>query len=152
TIGEIVNEILTNSSAANLQTFFFENKVRELLLQILLESEKTVPAELSPVSVNALIKAKAIILSDISRHHTIGEISKRVQLNEFDLKTGFKKLWGVGIYEMLLDARMHKAKKLLLETSKPMKEIASLTGYDRLTSFIRSFRNYHNITPGSLRR
>jgi AraC-like DNA-binding protein len=64
----------------------------------------------------------------------------------------FRQVFGSGVFETLLKARMQKARSLLLETDKPIKEVASLIGYERLTSFITAFRKHFGYTPASLRR
>jgi AraC-like DNA-binding protein len=46
---------------------------------------------------------------------------------------------------------MSEAKKLLLETNKPIKDIAGLVGYNYLTNFIAAFRNYFGQPPGQFR-
>lgn len=147
-------DILKCPYEENLRKFYFENKVRDYLFELLVQSGNTSPADssLTDAEISSLSKAKDIILGDLSRHFTIQEISKQVQLNEFKLKVGFKQQFGTGIFECLLQARMQKAKKLLTETDKPIKEIASVTGYDHLTSFITAFRKYFGYTPGSIRR
>lgn len=147
-------DILKCPYEENLRKFYFENKVRDYLFELLVQSGNTTPADtgLADAEISSLSKAKDIILGDLSRHFTIQEISRQVQLNEFKLKVGFKQQFGTGIFECLLQARMQKAKKLLTETDKPIKEIASVTGYDHLTSFITAFRKYFGYTPGSIRR
>lgn len=153
-ITDIFKQIRESIHHPHLRPYFFDFKIRELLFQILLDQEKNGQMEREPDERErlALNTAREMILSDISRHYTISEIARAVQLNEFDLKTGFKKQWGMGIYETLLRARMEKAHDLLLTTNMPVKEVAYHTGYPRITSFIRSFRHFFLYTPGSLRR
>ncbi len=153
-ITDIFKQIRESIHHPRLRPYFFDFKIRELLFQILLDQEKNGQMEREPDERErlALNTAREMILSDISRHYTISEIARAVQLNEFDLKTGFKKQWGMGIYETLLRARMEKAHDLLLTTNMPVKEVAYHTGYPRITSFIRSFRHFFLYTPGSLRR
>lgn len=137
----------------NFRKFYFENKIREFIFDILVNADETKPEiKLSDAEIESLQKAKHIILSDISKHFTIQSLSRQVQLNEFKLKTGFKLQYNTGIFECLLEARMLKAKELLSDTEKPIKEIAALIGYDHLTSFITAFRKFFGYTPGSIRR
>ena len=98
-------------------------------------------------------EAKFILLQDISgRSLTIRELSRAVALNEFKLKLGFKQMYGTGIFECLTEARMEKARELLITTTKPIKEICTIAGYPRMTNFITAFRKKFGYTPGSLRR
>lgn len=102
--------------------------------------------------VNAVWTVEEIIMSDIKQHYTIPVIARKVGLNEVRLKYVFKYIFKTGIFEYLLQARMLEAKKLLVYTDKPIKEIASLTGYQRTTSFITAFRKYFGYTPGAVKR
>jgi AraC-like DNA-binding protein len=121
---------------------------------MLVESSKedTSSNKLTQKENDSLYKARDIIMADITKHFSIREISQKVQLNEFKLKTGFKQVFGTGIFEYLLKIRMEKAYQLLIETDKPIKEIASIAGYDYLTNFITAFRKHFAQTPKEVRR
>jgi AraC family transcriptional activator of pyochelin receptor len=150
----IVHNILRCPYDENLRKLYFENKVNDYLFEILVQTFKTeaVQNDLPPLELKAIYKAKEIILSDISQHHSIRKLSRLVHLNIFKLKTGFKKIHGTGVFECLLQARMEKAKKLLNETDMPIKEVASLVGFDFTPNFIISFRKFYGYTPGAIRR
>lgn len=146
-------DILKSPYDESFRKFYFENKIRDFLFDLMVDAAEEKPdTKVSNTESASLQKAKHIILSDISKHFTIQSLSRMVQLNEFKLKTGFKKQYGTGIFECLLEARMNKAKELLSDTEKPIKEIAALIGYDHLTSFITAFRKFFGFTPGSVRR
>jgi AraC family transcriptional activator of pyochelin receptor len=151
---DIIHNLLHCPFEGDLQQLYFENKVREYLFLVLAKSnpEPEYAIRLSPSETTALYQAREIILADIEKHYTIGELARQVHLNEFKLKAGFRQLFGTGIFECLLEARMQKARSLLLETDQPIKQIASMTGYRRVTSFITAFRRHFGYTPGSVRR
>jgi AraC family transcriptional activator of pyochelin receptor len=151
---DIIQNLLHCPFAGKLQQLYFENKVREYLFLVLARSQSGPgqPTRLSPIETKAVLETRRIILEDIEKHYTISELAKQVHLNEFKLKAGFRELFGKGMFEYLLDARMQKARSLLLETAYPIKHIASVTGYRRMTSFITAFRRHFGYTPGSLRR
>ena len=138
----------------NLRRFYFENKIKEFLFLILAQSSKKLPVQekFPRHEVDAVHHARSIVLDDIEKHLTIPDISKKVGLNEFKLKLVFKQVFGIGVFETLIQARMQKARSLILETDKPIKEVACLTGYERITGFISAFRKHFGYTPGSLRR
>lgn len=138
----------------HLRKLYFENKTNEFLMEALAKTFNRKPSKskFSETERDAIFVARDLILADITRHIPIKEISKRINLNEFKLKAGFKEIFGIGPFEMLLQARMEKARELLLETNKPMKEIAVLTGFEFLANFIAAFRKYYGYTPGELRR
>jgi AraC-like DNA-binding protein len=151
---EIVQNILHCPYDENLRRFYFENKVKEFLFLMLVQASKKEPEtqKILPHEIEAVHHARSIILNDLEKHMTIPDISKKIGLNEFKLKLLFKKVFDIGVFETLLRARMQKARTLILETDKPIKEIASLIGYERVTSFITAFQKHFGYTPGSLRR
>ena len=151
---KVVYDLLKCPYDQNLRKVYFENKVNDFLFEMLAQtfSAAAPVSELTQKENTAIFKAREIIANDLTKHFTIKEISQQVHLNEFKLKSGFKQTFGTGIFEYLLQARMDKARKLLMETNKPIKEIAALTGFDYLTNFITSFRKYFGRTPGDLRR
>lgn len=150
---EIVYDILKCPHDGNLRKLYFENKINDFLFELLVQSSKTKSQDilLNEQEDSAVLLAREIILQDLKLHLTIQEISKQVGLNEYKLKAGFKQKFGLGIFECLLEARMSEAKKLLIETNKPIKDIAGLVGYNHLTNFIAAFRNYCGQTPGQFR-
>lgn len=150
---EIVQNILHCPYDENLRQFYYENKIKEFLFLILVQASKKEPEQkILSNELDAVHHARAIILSDLEKHLTIPDISKKIGLNEFKLKMVFKQVFGIGVFETLLQARMQKARAYILETDKPIKEIASLIGYERITSFITAFRKHFGYTPASLRR
>jgi two-component system response regulator YesN len=56
------------------------------------------------------------------------------------------------MFDYLVKTRMQMARDLLLETDKPIKEIAALTGYSTKQSFLNAFKRYFHDTPGSFRK
>jgi AraC-like DNA-binding protein len=137
-----------------MRDYYLEHRLDELLFLLLALAlkETTNDEEPNEDEVKAAHAAEKMIMTDITKHHSIPAIARRVHLNEFRLKYVFKQIFKTGIFEYLLQARMQEAKRLLTQTDKPIKEIASLTGYQRLTSFITAFRKHFGYTPGSVRR
>jgi AraC-like DNA-binding protein len=151
---DIVRDIPDCPFEKSLRDYYVEHRLEELFFLLLALSLKNEPEEVEPAEgeILAAHAAEKMILADIKQHFSIPIIARRVHLNEFRLKYVFKRIFKTGIFEYLLQARMTEAKRLLSQTDKPIKEIASLTGYQRLTSFITAFRKNFGYTPGSVRR
>jgi len=135
--------------------FYFDVKVREYFYLLLKEcaATKETKYRFTPFEMDGLVRAREILLSDLSKPPlTIRQLAQRVGLNEFKLKVGFAQFFKTGVFECFQRARMYKAKHLLLQTNKPIKDICSLAGYPRMTNFITAFRKFFGKTPGSLRR
>lgn len=63
----------------------------------------------------------------------------------------FKDHTTVTFTDYIADLRMKKAKKLLSETGKPLKDIVVSIGYTDLTYFMKKFKKQEGITPGQYR-
>lgn len=152
---EITNQILVCPYDENTRQFYYDLKVRELLYQLLETSFKRdiKSYHFTPFEIARIHEARTILENYIDKKPpSIMALSKLVALNEFKLKTGFRKYFHSGIFEWLLERKMQHAKELILNSNKPIKEIASLIGYPRTTNFITAFRRQFGVTPGSLRR
>lgn len=62
-----------------------------------------------------------------------------------------RKYYGSSPYSVLKKIRMEQAKQLLLSTSYPIKNIASLCGYGHQFSFSRSFKQQYGVSPEKFR-
>lgn len=152
---EIMNQILDCPYDEKTRQFYYDIKVRELLYQLLETSFKRdiKSYHFTPFETARIHEARTILENHIDKKPpSIRSLSKQVALNEFKLKSGFRKYFNAGIFEWLMVLKMQHAKQLILNTNKPIKEIASLVGYPRTTNFITAFRRQFGVTPGSLRR
>ena len=57
----------------------------------------------------------------------------------------------VSPYQMLIDIRLEQAKELLAQTAYPVKNIATLCGYEHPFSLTRAFRKKYGVTPEKYR-
>lgn len=55
-------------------------------------------------------------------------------------------------YEYLRTERMLEARHLLSNGGKNVKEVAALTGYKSVNSFIKAFKKKYGQTPGDYRK
>lgn len=58
---------------------------------------------------------------------------------------------GVSLQRLKDDARRERAIRLLLQTRKPIKQIAAAVGFDSEKSFSRAFRDWTGMAPGRFR-
>jgi AraC-like DNA-binding protein len=152
---KVIDEILDCPYDEATSHFYFDIKVREYFYKLLKECafSKETNYKFTPYERERLVVARDILLSDLSKPPlTIRQLAKRAGINEFKLKVGFLQFFKTGVFECFQRARMYKAKQLLLQTNKPIKEICTLAGYPRMSNFITAFRKFFGYTPGSLRR
>lgn len=63
----------------------------------------------------------------------------------------FKKEFLVGFNEYITGLRISRAKKLLIETKKPLSEISMETGYQNQATFAAAFKKVTGLPPGKYR-
>ncbi|MGH2647912.1 MAG: helix-turn-helix transcriptional regulator, partial [Ginsengibacter sp.] len=101
--------------------------------------------------VELIYAAKEYIDANLSRHFTIEDISKEVGLNEKALKSGFREIFGRGMFEYLLAQRLNIARIQVEQTDKPVKNIAHQAGYKSVSNFSTAFKKMFGVSPIELR-
>lgn len=151
---DIIDRILNNSYPEEQQQLYRELKARELLFLTLTPGSREITPAVRLTRRNTLLihESKHILDTNFDQHITTGTVAQQVGMNEFKLKAGFKQVFGISMFDYLMKTRMQAARNLLLETDKPIKEIAALTGYATKQSFLNAFKRYFHDTPGSFRK
>ncbi len=151
---EIIDSIIYCTYTNDLRRFFLELKIRQFLfLSMSPVGQEIIPVVgLSRRNIELIYESKRLLEKSFDQHTTIATIAKRTEMSEFKLKFGFKKIFGISLSDYLIQSKMEAAKKLLIETNSSLKEIASLTGYASIQSFLRAFKKYFHNTPGSFRK
>jgi AraC-like DNA-binding protein len=95
--------------------------------------------------------AKDLLTKNRRYHITIDDLSRETQVNRTKLQYGFKELFGISIDDYRITLRMEKAKELLEETEKSVKEISTLVGYRSMGSFSTMFKKTFMKSPSEWR-
>jgi AraC-like DNA-binding protein len=83
---------------------------------------------------------------------SIDNIARTVTLSVSTLKRNFKIFFGKAIYEHYLEMRMEHAKRLLMEKDMSVNQVASRLNYEKVSSFIETFKKHQGLSPGSIKR
>lgn len=82
----------------------------------------------------------------------LGELAESVGLSQAHFARAFKASTGQAPYRWQLEARIRRAKALLLETSMPLDDVASAMGFADATHFGRRFKASVGASPAAWRR
>jgi AraC-like DNA-binding protein len=132
---------------------FFQARVMELLILQLEQLEKEQESK-SPISAEdrqRMVRAKALIESNLSSPCSIIDLAQLVGTNDCYLKKHFKQAFGTTVYGYLQQKRMEKAKALLLEGKKKMTDIARSVGYKHASHFSTAFKKHFGYQPNKIR-
>jgi AraC-like DNA-binding protein len=146
----VLRQLLKTQLGENAQLLFARAKMLELLS--LYFSHKSPDTETCPFlkdeAVMRKIKAaKDHLLQHLDNPPTIRELSRICGLNEYQLKTGFKEVYGSTIYGYLLDHKLDYARLLLDKGTLHVNEVAFQVGYSNPSHFIAAFKKKFGITP-----
>jgi transcriptional regulator GlxA family with amidase domain len=72
--------------------------------------------------------------------------------SEAHFARSFRDAFGIPPHRYLLTRRVERATALLRDTDTPITEIALLTGWNSLGTFVRTFRDVTGESPGELRQ
>ncbi|MGN6420576.1 MAG: helix-turn-helix domain-containing protein [Pseudobacter sp.] len=152
----IIRDLLYNEYVGEVKELYLRNKVSELLLlaftRIAPGTAGATEIRLHQYDIDKIREAREYLLANMEHPLTVIELSHKVGINDFKLKKGFKQLYGVTIFDFLLEARMEKARTLLTETDTPIHEIAFATGYKNVSSFTAAFKKRMGFPPSAMKR
>lgn len=101
-------------------------------------------------SIGQLIKR--YIKNNLTRKLTLKDIARNLHCSTVTLTEHFRDEFGITINDYITKKRMDLAEKLLLTTDKPLREIASSTGFSDVEYFSRTFKKHHGDSPAAWRR
>ncbi len=97
-------------------------------------------------------EVKQYVKNHLADDLNVTRIAEVMHFNPQYLTRTFKAETGQGILEYITTERIEAAKKLLVETNIPVKEISSLVGYQDYAYFTRVFKKETGISPKQYRK
>jgi len=151
---DLVQDLLNSPFDPGVNEIYFEYKVREYLLLLLMESSKAEEPQifLTTDEKNRLQALNTRLKEDPRGKFPITPLAKEMGMTEMKLKLAFKQLFGKTIFKFHLDQRMKEARRLLKDSGLPTKVIAGMVGYDLTTSFITQFKAYFGYPPSQIQK
>lgn len=131
---------------------YLESKALELVALSLAQSEagarKTshVPV-LRPDDIERVHKARDILLDNMDEPPSLLALARRVGLNDFKLKVGFRQVFGTTAFGYLHEQRMEQARQLLEERRLNVTEVACAVGYANPSHFASAFKRKFGVNP-----
>lgn len=151
-VEKILNELYSSSLyKGKLGEIYLESKILELIyleLNSLFNPKESFSNNIKfdERDMQALEEAKSIINS-LTFDCTISNLSKKVALNEFKLKYGFKKFFNTSPGALVLQIKMQEAKKLLESSDYNISEVSKRVGYKHQQSFSTAFFKHFGVRP-----
>lgn len=152
---QVIDQILICPFQGFTQRLYREAKALELVSLRLAQLRDPVLPGRKPLGredVDRIWAARQILMERLVDPPHLTELAGVVGLNEFDLKRGFKQVFGTTVFGYLLQQRMDLAKQILLDPHLTVETVANKVGYASRNAFARAFRRCFGIYPKDYRR
>ena len=149
-----VHQILHCPYRGLLRRLYLESKVLELITHKLSqiafpESSLRNPSALHPSDIERIHEAKDILIRNIENPPSLLQLARKVGLNDYKLKIGFRQVFGTTVVGYLREWRMERARLLFEERELNVAEVAFAVGYTHLGHFAAAFKKQVDIKPSS---
>ncbi len=155
TLRSSVDQILRCPIDGPLRSLFIESKALEILaleLDLLASPKQHNKLKLSRSDRESLMQVTRILEAEFDDPPRLVELARRVGLNDFKLKRGFRENFGQSVFSYLRSLRMEKARIMLLESDLNVSEVATAVGYSSFGHFTAAFRKQFGILPKHVKR
>lgn len=91
-------------------------------------------------------------MSYIRKIYPFQEIVDKINLSHGYVCNVFKRFTGQNMIDIITQKRINEAKRLLVDSTYKINEIAELAGYKNESYFGATFKKYCNMSPGEYRK
>ena len=98
-------------------------------------------------NVERIKHARNVLIEKMASPPSLPELAKIIGMNEYNLKVGFKNVYGLPAFKYLQQHRLNFAKSLLRKNQLQVNEIADEIGYTSASHFIEAFKKNFGTTP-----
>jgi len=146
----VLNQIFSANLSESAEKPYYLGKVLEILG--LYFSDKKPDTEACPFlndqeTVRKIKNAKEYLLKHMDNPPGLKELAKIAGLNEYQLKVGFKEIYGNTVFGYLLEHKLDHARVLLDSAKYQVNEVAYQIGYANPSHFIAAFKKKFGVTP-----
>jgi AraC-like DNA-binding protein len=101
--------------------------------------------------IDRIRKVEEYLLRDLSASPGIGELARYAAMSATRLKSLFRQVYGLPPYEFFQQHRMLRAKEMLQQSGKSIREIGRSLGYSNMSNFTLAFRKVFGVNPSDIR-
>ncbi len=149
---EILRQILSCPYQGFLRQLYLEGKVLELsalqFSQFIDQSDsRFFNSTLKPDEIERIYQARDILIGQYHHPPSLLELARRVGLNDFKLKQGFRQVFGMTVFGFLREFRLEQALTLLSDRHLTVQQVAHAVGYSHTGYFAKAFKHKYGISP-----
>ena len=88
---------------------------------------------------------------DRDNYVSLARLAEEHDISVSHLQKLFKQIYGVPVYHYIKEYRLEQAAVELVQTAKPVTQIAQNIGYDNASKFSECFKKRYGLTPSQYR-
>lgn len=152
----LFHEILSNTTGRQFESMIMQNRVSLIMERFFTRLHKSIENEtgtprISAAELKRIKDAEGLLLKDFSQKPpSIAQLSRIAAMSPSKLKILFKEVYGMPINQYYQRHRMNKAKAMMLSKKYTIREIASLLGFNSVTSLNKSLVRTFEQAPAEL--
>ena len=147
----VLSQMLQNDSDALMGRLYLKAKAYELFSLYFNPTKEANVAQcpflVDEENVQKIRLAKQIIIERMSEPPSLQSLADEVGLSLKRLKDGFKQLYGMPVFQFLLDHKMELARQILSSGAQNVNEVGLKLGYSTSSHFIAAFKKKYGTTP-----
>jgi AraC-like DNA-binding protein len=146
----LLSDLKQPQVAKGLRQLYYHTRTLELLYLLLEQLNKRTggPCKTTdPEHIARIFQAKTLLIRDLSEPPTIAALASAVLMSESQLKQSFREVFGVSIYQYFQQERLERAKQLLSDNNRTVKEVGYELGFTNIGHFSRLFERLYHIKP-----
>jgi AraC-like DNA-binding protein len=158
---QLLDEIFTTDTQSPISNLVLQNRIlllTEKFLHTFLEKGFSINEPARKIKekekdIRALKEVEDILTnSDLEKFPSIETLSKTAMMSSTKLKTKFKSVYGMKLYEFYNHNRLRKAKEMLKSGKYSVKEVGLDIGFSNLSNFAKAFKKEFGILPNEMLR
>lgn len=152
----ILGEILNANTNSAFDKLVVQNRIMLLLERFFTRiyykmSDTHFDVKMSNDDINSLKMVEKELLKDFtSEPPGITKLARMAAMSPSKLKSSFKEIYGLPIYQYFQKHRMNKAKSMLLSKKYNVRQVGVEVGYSNLSNFAKAFRKSFDQLPSDL--
>lgn len=152
----ILGEILQTGVDSSFETLVIQNRVMLLLERFFTRiyykmSNMHFDVKVSNEDIARLSEIQKELVKDFSSEPPgIVKLAKMAAMSPSKLKSSFKEIYGLPVYQYYQKHRMNKAKAMLISKKYSVREVGIEVGYSNLSNFAKAFKKSFDQLPSDL--
>ena len=147
--GNCLNRLVAGPASGAPVRMFYQGIALDLLADQIARANAVTPAvnPMSPDERDRVAHARDLLTRDLTSPPCIRQLARETGLNMNKLQQGFRRFYGLSVFQYLQSFRVKEANRLFHETDMNVSQAAFAVGYTNVSHFSRAYKKHFNILP-----